>query len=89
MARNTAFTGRSNRAERRGILLAAAIAVATGIACGPATTAPPAKTSGAVAREAGGETITRGGAIVVSMHTDPRTFNRYLSQDVSSDSSPR
>jgi peptide/nickel transport system substrate-binding protein len=67
--------------------IAVALAVATGPACGRST-GPESAAGGSNAgagRAGGAGTIVPGGGIVASMHTDPRTFNRYLNQDASSD----
>ena len=80
---------RGRTAPLRGaLLLASAIAVTASAACGGQSNTPPAPPSSAGARVDGGpdgRPIVRGGGIVASMHADPRTFNRYLSQDVASD----
>jgi peptide/nickel transport system substrate-binding protein len=68
-----------------------------GTACRPATTTtPPPPNGAAVAEELSGAgrsgdggtsggRIIPGGGIVASIHSEPRTFNRYLNQDASSD----
>ena len=67
--------------------VALTFAVAASVACRPAGTEPAQEGASGPSRAAVGSagTITPGGGIVASIHTDPRTFNRYLKQDASSD----
>ncbi|MEP7305084.1 MAG: ABC transporter substrate-binding protein [Acidobacteriota bacterium] len=64
------------------------IAVMAGEACRPAGDQAGGATGAGQAGGTGGagrQSIPRGGGIVASIHTDPRTFNRYLHQDASSE----
>jgi len=67
------------------------IVVMVGVACRPAGDRPGQEGGAGRASQAGRaggtdrQSIPRGGGIVASIHADPRTFNRYLHQDASSD----
>jgi peptide/nickel transport system substrate-binding protein len=73
------YSARGN-GQARLALLVCAVAMACACSRQPA---PPSQNGRAEGD--GPQVISRGGQIVASIHSDPRTFNRYLTQDVASD----
>jgi peptide/nickel transport system substrate-binding protein len=70
------LTGQSSPGGRKSatgaaMTIAAAVCAAVTAGCGPATSGPPAA----------GTSFAHGGELFASVHTDPRTFNRFVTRD--------
>ena len=75
----------TRQTQHVGIIIAVAAALAAAAATGACRSEPPPASTAPVATRSGAPAVPRGGTLVASIRTEPRSFNRLVGRDSSTE----